>query len=635
MLETLRALKVGPPLKNDLIFLFTDAEEVGLLGAKAFIDEHAWAGDIGVVLNFEARGNSGPSIMFETSARNGWLVKQFVAAAPRPAFGNSFSYEIYRLLPNDTDFTVFRRAGLAGLNFAFIDGLTHYHTMLDDVAHLDERSLQHQGAYALALTRHLGALSLTETRAEDMVYFDLAGAFFVLYSKAWIIPLTFCVTLLFIGVLIWGVRKKLLTIASVGWGFLALLLNMIFAGMLVWLAWWVVRWAAADRALTPQGGTYHSRLYLLGFIFLALFSFTMLNRFFRKKSGGVRGLMMGGLLWWLIFTILTSLFLPGCSYLFTWPLLFGLIGVGADLALSGPEESARARGIYVVIASLCALPGILLLAPAIYQINIALALGLSGALMILVVLLLVMLIPHLDLTTALSKRVLALFLLGAGLGLIVAASVINARPGADRPRQDNLFYALNADTQTALWASANQKSDEWISQFLPENAVRQGLPEFFSSAAGQYLTGPAPMAAIAPPLVELTDTRTEGDARTLRLRVSSPRQAPFISVTIESRTEVLDALMNSEKIVGEGVSSAAAQGEARWGLRYFNLPPEGFELILRVKSTEPVKLRVVDRSYGLPLDKNVGLNDKARPDYVIASPFPFSDTTMVSKSYSF
>jgi acetylornithine deacetylase/succinyl-diaminopimelate desuccinylase-like protein len=77
MLESLRALKAGPPLKNDVIFLFTDAEEEGLLGANGFMVEHPWARDVGLVLNFEARGNGGPSIMFETSNNNGWLIPEF------------------------------------------------------------------------------------------------------------------------------------------------------------------------------------------------------------------------------------------------------------------------------------------------------------------------------------------------------------------------------------------------------------------------------------------------------------------------------------------------------------------------------------------------------------------------------
>jgi Peptidase family M28 len=631
LLETLRAIKAGgQPLKNDLIFLFSDGEEVGLLGAKAFADEHAWAKDVRLVLNFEARGNGGPSIMFETSDRNGRLVREFVAAAPRPAFGNSFSGEIYKLLPNDTDFTIFRRSGWDGLNFAFIGGLTHYHTMLDDVAHLDERSLQHQGSYALALARHFGSLDLAQSRREDAVYFDVAGALFVLYSKTWAWPLTICVALLYSGLTVWGIRRKQLTGRALAVGVLALLLSMICAGTVVHLVWWVVRRAGGPGVLTPQGGTYHSALYMIGFVCLALACFTTINRLLGERTSAL-GLFVGGLFWWLVLMILTTLFLPGCSYLFTWPMLFSLIGVAATFALSGRGASAE-RWLPVAL-SCCALPGIILLTPAIYQIGIALALGLSGPLMVLVVLLLALLIPHLELMTFVSGRVAALVLLCAGLGVIVATSLFNARPSAERPAQDNLFYALNADTQTAVWASAEGRRDEWTSQFLTADARRGGLPEFFASASGQYLMGPAPLARLAAPKVELLDDAQEGDARRLRMRVSSPRQAPFISVTIESRAEVLDALVNSKGGGGEADGAGASPGS--WGIRYFNLQPEGFELVLRVKSPEPLKLRVVDRSYGLPVDESVGLKEKARPPFVISSPLPFSDTTMVSKSYAF
>ena len=121
VLETLRAIKAGPLLDRDVIVLIDDGEEAGLLGANLFVDEHPWATDVGVVLNFDARGVSGPSIMFETSDKNGWLIHQFAIASPRPV-ATSVSMDVYRIMPNDTDLTVFKRAGFAGLNFAFVGG---------------------------------------------------------------------------------------------------------------------------------------------------------------------------------------------------------------------------------------------------------------------------------------------------------------------------------------------------------------------------------------------------------------------------------------------------------------------------------------------------------------------------------
>ncbi|HSP45630.1 MAG TPA: M20/M25/M40 family metallo-hydrolase, partial [Chthoniobacterales bacterium] len=104
LLETARALTASRPLENDVLFLFSDAEETGLLGARAFLAEHRWARAFKVALNFEARGNGGPVIMFETGPGNGALIRGLAKAAAYP-LANSLSDEIYKRLPNSTDLT--------------------------------------------------------------------------------------------------------------------------------------------------------------------------------------------------------------------------------------------------------------------------------------------------------------------------------------------------------------------------------------------------------------------------------------------------------------------------------------------------------------------------------------------------
>ena len=176
LLETLRALRAGPPLRNDILFVITDGEEDGLLGASAFVAENAAAKDVRVAVNFEARGNAGESQMFETSAGNGRLVQIFAQAAPHPS-GSSLTYEIYKHMPNDTDMTVFKKAGAAGLNFAFIGHWEAYHTPLDNPQLLDRGSLQQQGENALSLARALGNADLTQiARPRLRLLFD-AGKF--------------------------------------------------------------------------------------------------------------------------------------------------------------------------------------------------------------------------------------------------------------------------------------------------------------------------------------------------------------------------------------------------------------------------------------------------------------------------
>src|SRR5690606_3963101 len=109
ILEGVRAfLQAGESPRNDIIILFTDAEELGLNGADLFVREHPWAKEVGLVLNFEARGSGGPSYMLiETNSGNAGLIEGFSKAGVDYPVANSLVYSVYKILPNDTDLTVF------------------------------------------------------------------------------------------------------------------------------------------------------------------------------------------------------------------------------------------------------------------------------------------------------------------------------------------------------------------------------------------------------------------------------------------------------------------------------------------------------------------------------------------------
>ncbi|HEX8090247.1 MAG TPA: M28 family peptidase, partial [Blastocatellia bacterium] len=298
ILETLRALKAGPPLSNDVIALFTDGEEAGLLGAKAFADEHPWIRDVGLVLNFEARGSSGPVVMFETSSGNGRIVNEFAKAAPRPV-ASSLTYDIYKLLPNDTDLTIFKGAGLPGLNFAYIGGVTQYHTLLDSLENTDADTLQHEGSYALALTRHFGNLNLEDIKSSDIVYFDVLGRILIRYPGVLIIPLTILAILTFAGVIIYGFKKGKLTAAGVAFGSFAYLLTLLIAAGVVFAAWWLIHTLHSGDSLAPWGAAYNSWIYEISFAALAIAVTSSLYVWFQRKTG-TANLVAGALLWWLL-----------------------------------------------------------------------------------------------------------------------------------------------------------------------------------------------------------------------------------------------------------------------------------------------------------------------------------------------
>jgi len=395
ILETLRALKSGQPLRNDVIALFSDGEEVGLLGAKAFVYQHPWAKEVGVVLNFDARGTSGPVIMFETSDKNGWLIKEFAKAAPHPA-ANSLAPALYALMPNDTDLTVFKVAGFAGLNFAYIVGLNHYHTPLDNLTNIDHRSLQHEGSTALALTRHFGNLNLNSRAAHENeaneVYFDLLNSAIISYSEQWVVPLAIVVCLSFVALVTFGFKNKYLTWYGLAVGFMGVPLSVMSIVLILTSVKELLR-----MAVSPEENNFDPVLFMVITIGVLL----VVNAKFSQV--GISNLMVGGYLWWLILLALTSLFLKGGSYLFTWPLLFNLGALGFVLAR---KRRAIFSSKHLVLEVAGALPGIILFSPLVYLTLVALTLRSLGALIAIAgteVLLLGPLTPHFAVVAALRK----------------------------------------------------------------------------------------------------------------------------------------------------------------------------------------------------------------------------------------
>jgi hypothetical protein len=627
MLETMANLKAGPPLKNDVIFLFSDGEEGGMLGANAFVEEHPWAKDVGVVLNFEARGSRGPSIMFETSNANDWLITEFAKAAPYPV-ANSLSYEIYKEMPNDTDFTVFRLNGIKGLNFAYIEGLPSYHTEIDNLEQIDERSLQHHGLYALALTRHFGGLDLSETGKGNRVYFDLFGRTLVHYP-GWLVKyLSIFVVILFAALLLLGFTRRVLTFSGVVVGFFAFLISLITSAVvvrLIWVAIFKLRYAGEAR---PQGETYNSDLYLLSFVIIAVAVTAAVYQLFRKKVRA-ENLAVGGLIWWLILMILTSLYLPGASYLFTWPLLFSLIAAGVRQLIH--QRNPRSN-VSLVVLLLGAVPGIILMTPLIYQVFAGLTVNLIAIIIVLVVLVLGLLMPHFEVLGQRKKWALPVAAAVVG-GVLIGVAVMLPSFDAKHPKPNSILYTLNADTGKALWASMDPQPDQWTSQFLSGRVQSNTLPDFFPHGLDdQFLQSEAPSVSLAAPEIQLLQDTSDAGVRTLRFRVRSARQAPLVSLYVDSRTEIVKAWLNG-RVLEESNTAAIVHSKDRWTMRFFGLPPEGLEFAAEVRSAEPVKVRVVDASYNLPQIPQQSF--VARPKDMIPSSTPFSDTTLVSKSFTF
>lgn len=179
MLEVASLLKVRR-LARPVSLLFDEGEEAGLLGARAFLAHDPLAPQVDSLINFEARGVTGPATMFETSRPNGGAIAAYKASAARPV-ANSMSADFYRLIPNSTDVTVFAARPWTILNFAVIGNESRYHSPGDTVAALDRRSLDHMGRQGLA-----AALRLSDGSAEgvgERVYGDVAGRVLIVLPR--------------------------------------------------------------------------------------------------------------------------------------------------------------------------------------------------------------------------------------------------------------------------------------------------------------------------------------------------------------------------------------------------------------------------------------------------------------------
>lgn len=190
VIETVRALQArGLDSRHPILAVLTDGEEAGLLGAAAFLHEPALRARVGAVVNVEARGNQGPSLLFQTSPGDGPLIDLYANNVPDYATSSVYS-EIYRFLPNDTDLTLFIRDGFPSFNFAFAGNIADYHTALDRRANLDPVSLQQQGDNMVGVASGLEKTGFARLRGGDAIFLDILGRTLPRMPAIWALPLS-------------------------------------------------------------------------------------------------------------------------------------------------------------------------------------------------------------------------------------------------------------------------------------------------------------------------------------------------------------------------------------------------------------------------------------------------------------
>jgi len=630
VLEGIRALLAEGELpKNNIIILFTDAEELGLNGAELFVNEHPWAKEAGLALNFEARGSGGNSFMLlETNSGNAKLIQGFIKAQPKFPVTNSLAYSIYKMLPNDTDLTVLREQGnINGFNFAFIDDHFDYHTANDIPANLDKETLAHQGSYLMPLLAYFKDADLTSFDSkEDLIYFNLPMGEMISYPFSWILPMLLIGFLLFFGVVVYGISKRKLQPKIIFKGALPFFISVLGSGFLVFVFWKLFKIIYPEYGEMLNGFTYNGYYYIAFGIFLSL-SLSFYTYHFMSKKKDQASVFVFPLFFWLLICALTAFYLKGAAY-FIIPAFFGLLQLWVMIRQKRPN---------LFLMLLLSLPALVLILPFVSSFPVALGLKILFVAGILAVLLFTLFLPVFGYFK--NKKSFAIL-----LGLVAITMLVIAHFKSDfngeRPRPDSLVYMLDEDTNTASWNSYDLKLDEWNETYFGEDPSKSEIIDnAFESKYGSDFKyrATAPVVKIPSSGVIYKKVKNEdslSDSYSYSLKIAPNRKV--------NRMELfLNSAYNFEAFTVNGLEADSitnGQGnyhvfKKRWNdrlLTYHAANADTLQINFTTKEVAPPEIVLYESSYDL-LD-NPDLKVRKRDKAKMPKPFVLNDAVILKKT---
>lgn len=638
LLETIRAVLGGEPLKNDLLFVFADAEEVGDLGAHAFASQHPWMRDVRLALNYEAMGAGGPAFLYATSEDNYQLIKDYAQAYPS-TLTNSFTTGIFGLFPGmrlACDLQDYMDEGAAGLGFVFTGNISAYHTRLDNIESLERATVQQLGETTLDLVRYFGQTDLSALKKDRPgVFFSLWPGTLIRYPASASLPLALLVLLVLLLSVGFNVRKKNLAAGKVIAAAGVLLTGILLATILSVGVWFSIK-ALNGNLGAFLVGNWAVNWFLAGILIFAVTAMTTLVVTLCTRISFLE--QFAGVL--LVFSLLATLLgviYPVGSYLFLWP-----AGVGAVVLLGLTYGRDRTGNTWpkALLALTLAIPAILLTAPImtgpnpfvgllirldaltgmpLLAVDAFFAAALTG---LLAPLLAAVISREENLAVRFWRRALALGF--ATSMLLFAVGWMNSGFDATHPHPESIRYELDADRGTAHWVTGDHRLGPWTNQFIPENTkpVEANNPSLLAEYPTTFAAS-APVVSLLPPTAEVLEDQMEAGVRTLRLRLRTPRGASMLRVRIDAGRPVLAAWLEGQTF---SLNDYAMAREGQLWLNYAACPPEGIELRLQLEGAGPVNLSLVDLKDGLP--PGVGVTASDRPKATMPSPLA-ADCTVV------
>ncbi|MGY0391010.1 M28 family peptidase [Bizionia sp. KMM 8389] len=625
ILEGLRAfLTENKNPKNDIIIVVTDGEELGLNGADIFVNKHPWAKNVGLALNFEARGSGGPSYMLvETNQGNAELMKHFVAANPEYPVANSLAYSIYKMLPNDTDLTRFREDGnIDGFNFAFIDDHFDYHTANDNYERLDRNTLEHQGSYLMPLLTYFSEADLTNVKStEDYIYFNVPLFKTVIYPFSWIFPMLIFGIVAFIALLVYGFKREAFIGTEISRGFAAFFIALIASGGIGFGLWTLLKITYPQYQEILHGFTYNGHTYIIAFSALALtICFAVYHRFYKPRN--TASLYIAPLVFWLLICSLIAFVLPGASF-FIIPVFFGLISLFILIRQAKPNP---------ILMALLNFPVLVIMVPFIKMFPVGLGLKILFVSCILVVIIFGLLVSVFGFIR--RKKLLTILSLATTIIYLIIAH-FQADFSENRPKPNSLNYVWDSNNNTAVWTTYDLELDSYTKPYLTETPnSATNLNKNISNSkyqSGLSYTKEAPLKTLQAPQVNIMSDTIINNSREVIVQVISLRNAKRIDVFADSTHLFINARINGVMATKRADEDYAFQNRLNNRLfTYFISDNDLLEMHLTLPIDQETTLDIYEATYDLL--ENDQFNIAKRTSKMIPKPFVLNDAVIIKRS---
>ncbi|WP_340075871.1 M28 family peptidase [Leptobacterium sp. I13] len=603
--------------KNDIIILITDAEELGLNGAELFVNEHPWAKEVGLVLNFESRGSGGPSYMLiETNGGNAQLVKEFAEANPKYPVANSLAYSIYKMLPNDTDLTVFREDGdIDGFNFAFIDDHFDYHTYRDNYERLDRNTLEHQGNYLMPLLSYFSDSDISDVKAKkEYIYFNVPVFKLVYYPFSWIMPMLIITIVLFFVIIGMGVKRKTLQVKAFLKGFTPFVISLVICGVIGYYSWGLLKKMYPQYNDILHGFTYNGHFYIAAFVALSIS--ICLWGYSKFKNISTANLVVAPLFFWLLICALVAVYLKGASF-------FIIPGIATLIALYILVNQEKPNILLIVLLMI---PTVWILSPFVQMFPVGLGLKMLMAATIFTVLIFGLLLPVFGFYK--QKKTLA------WVGFVVfifffAGAHLKSGFNEDAPKPNSLVYVLDTDNNTAHWATYDFYLDNWVSQYIGNNKQDVKNDTAFSSkynTSFSYIAD-APLKPIQSPKTEITKDTIIENNRYVEICITPNRDVNRLEIFAEETLQIESCSVNGVQLQKTYLETPRRNGRL---ITHFISGNAYTELRMKIPVEGMGKLTLYESSNDLLTNELFSVPE--RPESQIPMPFVLNDAITVKKT---